>query len=292
MNNSLIIKVIYPSGPTGIKLFLVPGKTGKLIVFSRLQFSKMSKEDKDIFFDHVGVYILEETEKSRFYIGEGDTILARLNKHHQAKEKEWDRGFAFSSQNGEMNKAHIQYVESMLIEKLLAAKLAGLADADNVRAETKPTLDIFDETTSKDYLDQVIQLCRVIDLNVFNDIDNFRESESTELKKDVFVMRRSGSVIGKLILGENEYNGKYILLKGSKLLSITEPNACFPNQRALDELRQNNVVDDKTGELLKDRAFDNPSRPGSLVCGNTCNGWESWKHEVTGVAIREFIEKS
>ena len=285
-SDSLIIKVIYPQGAMGIKQFLVPGKTGHLIVFSRMQFSNMSLNDRRLFFDHVGVYILEDTNESKYYIGEGDTILARLQSHKN--KKQWDRGFAFTSQNGEINKAHVQYVESKLIEKLKASKNAGIVEDNNLKQESIPTLDVFDTKTSEDYLDQIISLCRVMDLNIFDKVNLPQEIIANTNER--FVIKREGKIIGTIVLGRSENANKFILLKGSFLYSKIKPGQAFRSHNALDQLVKLGLVSEK-GELLEDYSFDNPSKPGALVRGSTSNGWVDWVRESDGTTLNDVIER-
>lgn len=284
--DSLIIKVIYPQGAMGIKQFLVPGKTGHLIVFSRMQFSNMSLSDRKMFFDHVGVYVLEDTNESKYYIGEGDTILARLQSHKN--KKEWDRGFAFTSQNGEMNKAHVQYVESKLIEKLKLSKKAGIVEDDNLKQESIPTLDVFDTKTAEDYLEQIISLCRVMDLNIFDKVEISQEMISNI--NEQFIIKRDGKIIGRMIIGKEENSNKFILLKGSLLYSKIKPGPAFPNQNTLSQLEKLGLLNEK-GELLEDYVFDNPSKPGSLVRGNTSNGWVDWVREIDGATLNDILDR-
>lgn len=68
--------------------------------------------------DRTGVYVLvgppEESGLPRVYVGEGDPIRPRLEQH-AARKDFWTSCVAFTSKDENLNKAHVQYIESRLV---------------------------------------------------------------------------------------------------------------------------------------------------------------------------------
>lgn len=99
-----------------------------------------------------GVYVLIGENKA--YVGEGDPVLERLRTHHLNRPF-WARALVLTSQSGQFNKAHVQYLE---------AKLCGLLAA-HYRLENKvmpavPVLSEFDHVWAAQALANVVDLLR------------------------------------------------------------------------------------------------------------------------------------
>ena len=87
-----------------------------------------------------GVYLLvgpdEQSQLPRLYVGEGDPVGPRLDQH--AKNKDfWTHAVTFTSNDEHLHKAHVQFLESHLIELAKAAKRCSL---DNGNAPVPPSL--------------------------------------------------------------------------------------------------------------------------------------------------------
>lgn len=185
-----------------------------------------------------------------------------------------------------LNKAHIQYVESKLIQKLKNAKQAGVFSDNNLKNEEIPTLDAFDTKTAEDYLEQIISLCRVMDLNIFDQIESVKTIINPS---EEFVIKRNNEIIARMIIGKEKNLNKFILLAGSKLLSILKPGKAFNRQQNLELLKSLGII--KDGILLKDHVFDNPSLPGALVVGSTSNGWIDWIRSSDSKPLNDIVDR-
>jgi hypothetical protein len=111
------IRILFPDGdPDGLRTIEKSNWNGTGIIIPRtlLRESKQSPE-----FARTGVYVLvgppEESGLPRIYVGEGDPIKPRLEQH-AAKKDFWTSCIAFTSKDGNLNKAHVQFIESRLIE--------------------------------------------------------------------------------------------------------------------------------------------------------------------------------
>lgn len=118
--------------PTSIRLFLVDGTpdglrlieksnwTGVGLVCSRADYAFARNRDE---YSRPGVYILQGAVegKLRVYVGEADELRARLDQH--AKQKDfWTTAVAFTSKDANLNKAHVRYLESRLIQLATRAR--------------------------------------------------------------------------------------------------------------------------------------------------------------------------
>ena len=132
------IRVFLPDGdPDGLKLVEKSNWTGVGVVFNRSIYKEVVGRPE---FDRSGVYILvgtsEESALPTIYVGEGDPVKARLNQHYSNKDF-WDWAVFFVTKDSSLNKAHVKYLESHLLELATIAKQCKL---DNTGSSLPPTL--------------------------------------------------------------------------------------------------------------------------------------------------------
>ena len=124
--------------PTSIRIFLADGTpdglrlveksnwTGRALMTSRTQYPKVRGREE---FERPGVYLLRGPAEgqgfdSRIYIGEADVARTRIDSHVRGKDF-WTRLILFTSKDENLNKAHIRYLEGMLIQ---LSQATGLSD--------------------------------------------------------------------------------------------------------------------------------------------------------------------
>jgi hypothetical protein len=141
--------------PDGLRVVDRTNWNGKALVFPRPLLPKVKQRAE---FGQTGVYLLlgprEDGEGEKLYVGEGDPVRPRLEKHYVEKEF-WSRAIFFVAGEGQLNKAHVQYLESQLIKRAKAAKRLPL---DNGNAPTEPTLSEPDRAYVEVFLE-----CRAVD---------------------------------------------------------------------------------------------------------------------------------
>jgi hypothetical protein len=117
-------------------------------------------------FNKPGVYILrgqaQDQVTATIYIGEGDPVRGRLDSHF-AKKAFWDEVFVCVD-DGKLNKAHIQHLESRLVT---LAKGAGFCTLDNDNAPQLPTLSQAEATSVENYLNKLLSVLRALGLKSF-----------------------------------------------------------------------------------------------------------------------------
>ncbi len=98
------------------------------------------------------------------YVGEGDPILPRL-QDHQSKKDFWTRAIGFTTATaGQLNKAHVQFLEARLIALARAAKRMPL---DNANQPTEPSLSEADRADMEVFLAHMLGMLPVLGVHAF-----------------------------------------------------------------------------------------------------------------------------
>jgi len=125
------VRVFLPDGdPDGVKVIEKSNWTGCGLVIPRALFGEAKLRPE---VNRTGVYLLvgpsESSALPQAYIGEGDPVRPRLEQH--AKQKDfWTHAVIFTSKDQNLNKAHVQRLESRLVELAKASKRCMLENAN------------------------------------------------------------------------------------------------------------------------------------------------------------------
>lgn len=131
MKRGATIRIFLADGtPEGLRLVEKSNWTGHAVVCPRPRFPDIKARRE---FNRPGVYVLTgppaTAELPTLYIGEGDPVRPRLEQHHRDKDF-WTTVILFSSNAENLNKAHIQYLESRLIELARTANRCHLENSN------------------------------------------------------------------------------------------------------------------------------------------------------------------
>ena len=100
--------------PDGLRVVDRTNWNGKALVFPRTLLPTVKQRAE---FTQTGVYMLvgprTDAEGEMLYVGEGDPVRPRFESHYAQKDF-WTRGIFFVSAEGQLNKAHVQFLESRL----------------------------------------------------------------------------------------------------------------------------------------------------------------------------------
>ncbi len=115
-----------------------------------------------------GVYLLlgprPDGEGDMLYVGEGDPIRPRLESHYAQKDF-WTRAIGFTTTTaGQLNKAHVQFLESRLIALAKAAKRMPL---DNANQPAEPSLSEADRADMEVFLAHMLGMLPVLGVHAF-----------------------------------------------------------------------------------------------------------------------------
>lgn len=205
-------------------------------------------------------------------------MLPRLEQHYRQKEF-WTHAIVYSSKDESLNKAHIQYLESKLVQVASSAKRCEL---DNGNIPQAPTLGEADLTMATGYLDELLLCMPVIGYQFLNSpLLNLPQSENLFLK-------------GKEAAAEGLVSSEgFVVLKGSKAIK-SAAHSILPN---LDLIRQTLVdkgIFADTGDhyvLTQDYTFATPSTAAGVLLGRSANGRIEWK-DGGGRTLKEIQDAS
>jgi hypothetical protein len=233
-------------------------------------------------FGRPGVYLLvgpapSGANRQTIYVGQADVARDRLDSHLRSKEF-WTHLILFSSKDANLNRAHVQYLESRLIQIALRAKRV---DLDNGNAPRLPTLSEADRADAEAFLDDMLTIYPILGVGAFDEVDQQAPIAGTRLEL------RGKDAIG---YGHETPEG-FVVLRGS----IGRPEAVPSIHPYLQDQRQALIeagVFDRRDEglvLTQDYRFDSPSTAAGVLLGRPANGRVEWK-DARGQTLKHLQE--
>ena len=216
------------------------------------------------------------------YVGEGDPILPRL-QDHQAKKDFWTRAIGFTTTTaGQLNKAHVQFLESHLIALARAAKRMPL---DNANQPAEPSLSEADRAEMEVFLGHMLGMLPVLGVHAFE------QAPKAPAAKAGPVLTCKGK--GVQATGYEASQG-FVVQAGSQAVLDTVPSMAL-HVRGMYDLRQeligNGVLGLRGGlyQFTQDYSFSSPSTAAAVVLGRSANGRIEWK-SADGRTLKEIQE--
>ena len=272
------VRIFIPSGePEGLRIVEKSNWTGQGLVFPRSLFPEVRKRSE---LGRTGVYALwglsEAGQLPRAYVGEGDALLPRLDSHAKAKDF-WTHAAVFISKDQNLNKAHVQYVESRLVELAAAAKRCEL---DNGNVPQLPSLSEADAADAEAFLADLLLCLPVVGVTFFD------KPRATVPRKRDLVLHAKG-------IEARGYEGVdgFVVREGSLAIKSEAPSIQPFLTQLRSTLRAKGVLAD-AGEVLRltqDYTFGSPSTAAGVLLGRSSNGRLEWK-DGKGRTLREIQE--
>lgn len=268
--------------PDGLRLVERSNWIGKAVVFPRALLPAIKKRDE---FQQTGVYLLlgprEDGEGEKLYIGEGDPVRDRLESHY-AKKDFWTRAVFFVAGQGQLNKAHVQFLESRLIQLAKAARRITL---DNGNQPAEPTLSEADRADMRVFLDNMLGMLPVLGIHAFE-----TASAAAAVKKNALLTCKGKGVVAS---GYEATQG-FVVKTGSQTTKETVPSML--HIRGIYELRQELIdsgvlqVEGSCYLFTQDCVFSSPSTAAAVILGRSANGRIEWK-DSQGRTLKELQER-
>ncbi len=265
--------------PDGLRLVERSNWVGKAVMFPRALLPKVKQRDE---LSQTGVYLLlgprENGEGEALYIGEGDPVRPRLESHYAQKDF-WNRAVCFVAAPGQLNKAHVQFLESQLIQLAKAAKRLPL---DNANQPTEPSLSEADRADMQVFLENMLGMLPVLGIHAF-------EQAAALPSVAVAVLTCKGK--GVVASGFEATQG-FVVKAGSQAVGKSVPSMEQHVRSMFDlrqELIQNGVLqpDGDRYRFAQDFVFSSPSTAAAVVLGRSANGRIEWK-DANGKALKEI----
>ncbi len=161
--------------PSGLKILEKSNWSGVGIVCPRPRFGALKNRDE---FARAGIYVLiggsDNSDVPLVYIGEADPVRARLEQQHATRDF-WTIAYVFTSKDANLNKAHVEYLESRLITLARDAKRCEL---QNANVPSRPSLSEADAAELETFLDEMLLCFPVLGVCVFEKPSRDRSRKS------------------------------------------------------------------------------------------------------------------
>lgn len=282
MSQPFSLKIFVATGdPDGLRVVERSNWIGKAIVFPRPLLPTIKQREE---FAQTGVYLLlgprPDGDGEMIYIGEGDPVRPRLENHFSKKDF-WTRAVFFVAGSGQLNKAHVQFLESQLIQRAKEAKRMPL---ENIKSENEPTLSEADRADMLVFLDHMLSMLPVLGVSAF---ELTRANDTNQV--NATLLHCSGK--GLKALGYESNQG--FVVKANSQASADLTQSMREQMHGIVDLRQDlisNEVLQRVGEsyvFQQDYSFSSPSTAAAIVLGRSANGRTEWKDE-TGRSLKEI----
>ena len=269
--------------PDGLRIVEKSNWIGKALVFPRALLPQVKARPE---LAQTGVYLLlgprPDGEGDMLYVGEGDPIRPRLERHYAEKDF-WTRAIGFTTTTaGQLNKAHVQFLESRLIALARAAKRMPL---DNANQPAEPRLSEADRADMEVFLGHMLGMLPVLGVHAFE------QAPKAPAAKAGPVLTCKGK--GVQATGYEASQG-FVVRAGSQAVADTVPSMAL-HVRGMFDLRQeligNGVLGLQGGiyQFTQDYSFSSPSTAAAVVLGRSANGRIEWK-AADGRTLKELQE--
>ena len=263
--------------PAVIRLFLAEGRpdgfrmversnwTGLGLVCSRADYLHARRREE---WSRPGVYFLSASgsheERARLYVGEADDVRDRVDNHVKNKDF-WTSVVAFTSKDGNLNKAHVRYLEARLLNLAAQADRVALV---NSTAPPLPRLSEADIAEIEGYLSEMLVILPLLGVVAFEALE--RQAPAGQRL----------TLSGKNAQGTGDDTSEgFVVFEGSLARADEVPSIGAGTTRLRARLLADGVLV-PAGEHLrftKPHLFDSPSTAAAVLLGRTANGRIEWK---------------
>ncbi len=265
------------SDPNGPRTLEKSNWSGWGFICPRSSFPQYSSRED---FLRPGVYLLlgehDESELPGLYVGESEDLATRL-KEHNSKEF-WTTVIAFTSSSGQLNKAHIRYLESRLLE---LAKEASRCNIENKQFPPRPPLNEADRDDSETFLEEILVCLSTLGIGYF---EATRPAKSIS-KQSLFLLKdKDGAVLAE----GYETTAGFVIRKGAKLRIDETPSCPKGTVARRQKLVENGLVDQTSDYYLlkEDQTYGSVSSAAEMILARSSNGYEHW-FTADGKSVRE-----
>ena len=275
--------------PNGLLTAEIMNWTGHVLTGPRSKLAELVQRPECA---RTGVYFLvgpdpDNSLRSHVYIGESDDVAKRLKSHNRPEEAGgkdfWERVCLVTSKDQNLTKAHVKYLESLLIG--IAGSL-GRCELVNGTAHEYISLPESDRADMAFFLEQIRTVLPVLGFDFLRELTKPSAPVAASVAAPVSRSPRFVLEVPRYHISAQgqEIDGEFFVLKGSKARPEwvgTERGY----QGLFKQLVDEGVLSADGGEhlfFIDDYAFSSPSAAAAVVCGRAANGRTSWMVENSG----------
>jgi len=234
--------------------------------------AKSEIDNRKVDLDNIGCYILFGVDPSgdkMVYIGESENIYLRLQEHKKKKDF-WDGVYTIQNLGGTFDKAHLTFLEQLMIKKAIEAERFKVENANGGKYTSIPESKM---NECNIYFETIKTLLKSLGFYVF-----VPEVEKAQLSVETrFYFKSKDNLWDAQGVFIDE---KFIVLKGSVVR--TEPTKHRRSSSYLkyrDKLIDEGIIvsNNEILKFIKDYGFNSPSQAADIVSLGSNNGWTVWK---------------
>ncbi len=296
------LEVFVPSGdPDGVLVASMNNWLGKATIFPRGLIGEVKGRKE---FQQPGVYIL--IGGGKIYIGEGDPVGPRLESHVRQKDF-WKKAIFFNSEAGRLNKAHVQHLESRLVQ---IAKEASKAALENGNMPIAPALSESEHAFAENFLNDILLILPLLGFHqlelgeeedaIAQEDDQVDITDNSEGKRSSLYSSLPKGMQFKMNWRDLDstleiVDGGVIVKKGSQAMepvqaSFELQSPAYAGQRR--QLLESGIIKvlDQKAFFTEDQFFSSGSAAAAVVRGRTSNA-NRWVSQ-DGVSLGDLIRKA
>lgn len=279
-----ITTYLIDGNPSGLRTVFISNKNCKALIVPRSSMDKI-KDREEAF--QPSLYFLLNDDEGKIYIGESENFNQRI-KDHIKKKNFWNFAITFFSQNNDLTKADVKYLEHLSIKMI--EKIGNINLEENNSKPSCPNLPEHQKAAMDEFFEDVKLITGFAGYNFLTEIKEGKQ-------QDLYYCKRNG-IEAKGIYDGNQFK----VLVGSiiKEYVMSSDKGRPEHLNFLEKLQLSR--NDKIGKnfqdlgngsitLTKDIVFNSPSSAATFCIGNAANGWLEWKNQQ-GKTLDEVIRKN
>lgn len=275
------LQIFLPFGePAGLRIIDRANWTGQGIAFPRGRVKQALAAEE---LERTGVYILWNRDEAlpapQAYVGQGERVSERIRSHEREKDF-WTDAVAFTTKDDSLNRAHVLYLESRLVQ---IAAGAGRCALENGNTPTLPTIGQAATADTERYLDDLLDCLPIIGVRFFEAaVSTTGESGVPDGATELFFKGNKG-----LAARAYQTASGFVVLKGSyanvnqvPTLPKHFPGYAAARQRLVEEgvLVKSTTLQDAC-EFTRDYEFSSPTAAETVIKGMAAYGRKAWQDE-------------
>lgn len=282
MNSKQTVKIFLVEGnPTGLRTLELFNWSGRGVIIPRDRIDVSLMRDD---LSTQGVYLLigeSEDGEEMLYIGESENLKERIRSHHKTKDF-WETAICFFSKDGSLNKAHVKYLEELLIAESVAA---GRMRIENGNQPSRTRLSESDEAEVLIFAENIKLILSTVGYLFLK-----KPTEYEDKTNEIFICSGPSAKARGVYSSEG-----LIVLKGSiarKELAESAKERHLKRRPFL--VADGSLVDHDNSSYIftRDVIFSSPSNAAQNVLARNANGWAEWRRETDGQSLDQVYRQN
>lgn len=273
------LQIFLPFGePAGLRIVDRANWTGQGIAFPRGRVKQALAAEE---LQRTGVYILWNRDEAQpapqVYVGQGERVSDRIRSHDREKDF-WTDAVAFTTKDDSLNRAHVLYLESRLIQ--IAAE-AGRCTLENGNTPALPNIGQAATADTERYLDDLLDCLPIVGVRSFEaTVAASTESGVPDGAIELFFEGNKGltarayqSADGFVVL-----KGSYANMNEVPAVAKRQPGYSADRRRLVEQgiLIKSETLSDAY-EFTRDYEFSSLTRAEVVIKGMAAFGRKAWK---------------